>query len=208
MADMVAVVDEHSSPRWRGEDRTALARLFSFNLLTAGVDAHAKNHSLILSGSLVRLAPAYDLISAHGMWSAERVRFKGLAAVRYGKERRYRQITGRNLANTADILRMDRREFHDQLVAMQRRLPRALNLAVSELPEEMLTDRVKRMAERQAEFGIEVSSRMTLADITETTVFDPPSNRSSGRRNRVWVPGKLMNGKWETGSYRNRGQSR
>src|SRR5690606_2786942 len=130
MADMLAVVDEHSSPRWRDNDRIALARLLSFNLLAAGVDAHAKNHSLILSGNLVRLAPAYDLISAHGMWNADRVRFKSSAAVRYGKGRPYRQITGRNLARTADTLRMDRREFHDQLVDMQRRLPSALDAAV------------------------------------------------------------------------------
>ncbi|MGR4010832.1 HipA domain-containing protein [Leucobacter sp. 1207-22] len=208
MADMLAVVDGHSSPRWRDNDRIALARLLSFNLLAAGVDAHAKNHSLILSGNLVRLAPAYDLISAHGMWNADRVRFKSSAAVRYGKERPYRQITGRNLARTADTLHMDRREFHDQLVEMQRRLPSALDAAVDELPVEMLTDRVKRMAERETEFGMEISSRMTSADIADTPVFNPPSNRTSDRHNRVWVPGQLKNGLWETGSYRNRGQSR
>lgn len=208
MADMVTVVDDHSSPRWRSDDHMALARLFAFNLLAAGVDAHAKNHSLILSGNLVRLAPAYDLISAHGMWNADRVRFKSSAAVRYGKERSYRQITGRNLARTADTLRIDRREFHDQLIDMQRRLPGTLDQAISELPVEILTDRVKRMPERQREFGAEVASRMTMTDIADTPIFDPPTNRSHGRRNRVWVPGQLRNGAWEMGSYRNRGRSR
>ncbi|WP_427869553.1 HipA domain-containing protein [Leucobacter luti] len=207
MADMITIIDEHSSPRWRDGDHMALARLLSFNLLAAGVDAHAKNHSLILSGSLVRLAPAYDLISAHGMWDADRVRFKSSAAVRYGKERAYRQITGRNLARTADALRMDRREFHDQLVDMQRRIPGALEAAASELPADMLTDRVKRMAERQAAFGMEVLSRMTSADIADTPAFHPPFNRTSGRHTRVWAPGQLKNGAWETGSYRNRAQS-
>lgn len=56
-------------PRSGGHrDRATLAQLVMFNLLTAGVDAHAKNHGLVLSGNLVRLAPAYDLISAHGLW--------------------------------------------------------------------------------------------------------------------------------------------
>lgn len=208
MADMVAVVDDHSSPQWRAKDRAALAGFFMYNLLIAGVDAHAKNHSLILSGNLVRLAPAYDLISAHGMWNADRVRFKSSAAVRYGKQRPYRRITGRNLARTADTLLLNRGEFHDRLVDMQQKLPTALAQAISELPTEMVTDRVKRMAEREKEFGAEVVSRMTLADIADTPIFDPPSHRRRSRRNSVWVPGQLKNGAWELGSYRNRGQSR
>lgn len=208
MADIVSVVNDHSSPRWRDDDHLALARLFAFNLLAAGVNAHAKNHSLILSGNLVRLAPAYDLISAHGMWNADRVQFRSSAAVRYGKERPYRQITGGNLARTADTLRMDRCAFQDQLVDMQRKLPGVLDKAVNELPEEMLTERVKRMSEREKAFGTEVASRMTMADIADTPKFDPPSNRGRRRGNRVWVPGRLKDGVWESGSYRDRGHSR
>ena len=206
MADMVAVVDDHSSPHWRGSDHLHLCRLFAFNLLAAGVDAHAKNHSLILSGSLVRLAPAYDLISAHGMWNADRVQFQSSAAIRYGKKRPYRQITGRNLARTADTLRMDRYEFRDQLVEMQRKLPGAFDRAVSELPEEMRTERVKRMPDRSKEFGMEITSRMTTDDIADTPKFDPPSNRNQHGRIQVWTPGQLKNGVWELGSYRKRGR--
>jgi len=36
----------------------------AFNWFIAGTDAHAKNHSLLLSGDRVRLAPAYDIASA------------------------------------------------------------------------------------------------------------------------------------------------
>lgn len=208
MADIVAVIDDHSSLRWRDRDRLSLARLFAFNLLAAGVDAHAKNHSLILSGSLIRLAPAYDLISAHGMWNAERVQFTRSAAVRYGKARPYRQITGRNLARTADTLHMGRHEFHDLLVDMQHRLPDALDAAVNELPVEMRTERIKHLSEREKEFGTEIASRMTMTDIANTPKFDPPYNRGHQRRNRVWVPGQLKDGVWESGSYRGRGQSR
>lgn len=148
------------------------------------------------------------------MWNKDRVRFKSSASVRYGKVRPYRQITGRNLARTADTLRMERREFHGQLVDMQSRLPGALDEAVNELPEEMLTDRVKRMPEREKEVGIDVTSRMAMCDIDDTPTFDPPSSRShrshrSHRRlSRVWTSGQLKDGVWESGNYRNRGHSR
>ncbi|HEV2361655.1 MAG TPA: HipA domain-containing protein, partial [Acidimicrobiales bacterium] len=36
----------------------------AFNWLAGGTDAHAKNFSILLSGSQVRLAPLYDLVSA------------------------------------------------------------------------------------------------------------------------------------------------
>lgn len=205
MAGMVAVVNDHSSPHWRKNDHLALMRLFAFNLLAAGLDAHAKNHSLILSGTMVRLAPAYDLISVHGIWSADRVSFKSSAAVRYGKRRRFSQITGRNLARTADTLRVDRQTFHEQLKDMQERVPNALDRAVSDLTPDLATDRVKRMAERARIFGKDIASRTTEADIADTPRFDPPSNASPGGRKSVWVSGRMKNGRWETGSYRNRG---
>lgn len=205
MADMVAVVDSHISPQWRDRDRATLAQLVMFNLLTAGVDAHAKNHGLVLSGNLVCLAPAYDLISAHDLWSADRVRFKSSAAVRHGKVRPYRRISGRNLTRTADTLGLDRREFHDQLMDMQSKLPTVFDQAISELPEELLTDRVKRMPEREEEFGIELSSRITMADMIDTPTFHPPSNRDHNAHSRVWVPGRFKDGRWQSGSYRVRG---
>jgi serine/threonine-protein kinase HipA len=43
-----------------------------WNWLIAGTDAHAKNYSLLLSGSQVRLAPLYDVSSALPYMSAER----------------------------------------------------------------------------------------------------------------------------------------
>ena len=62
-----------------GCEATTLADECAFNLLAAGVDAHAKNHSMPHAGSASRLAPAYDLISAHGIWPAERVMFRSAA---------------------------------------------------------------------------------------------------------------------------------
>ena len=59
----------------------------AFNWLAGGTDAHAKNFSLLLSGSQVRLAPLYDLVSALPY------------ATRPGEPRRSGQIRGNlNLA--------------------------------------------------------------------------------------------------------------
>ena len=45
------------------EDNQRFAQALVFNWLTCGTDAHARNYSLLLSGSAVRLAPLYDLNS-------------------------------------------------------------------------------------------------------------------------------------------------
>jgi len=47
------------------EDATArFLDALAFNWLVAGLDAHAKNYSLLMSGNQIRLAPLYDLASA------------------------------------------------------------------------------------------------------------------------------------------------
>ncbi|WP_425309188.1 HipA domain-containing protein [Ammonicoccus fulvus] len=53
-------------------DVRAFARLLIFNTLTLGTDAHARNYSLLLSPSGVRLAPAYDLNSLLAVLAAPR----------------------------------------------------------------------------------------------------------------------------------------
>ncbi|RII40912.1 type II toxin-antitoxin system HipA family toxin [Galactobacter valiniphilus] len=206
MHDMVNVVRENSSRAVAATDLHALAQLFAFNLLTAGVDAHAKNHSLLLSGKAVRLAPAYDLISAHGIWDEKRVQFKSSAAVRYGKERRFRNISGRNLARAADTLGVPRAEFHEMLVQMQSQLPAAFEAAAAELPEGMRSQNVLVMPSRQERFGSDVAARATSQDLEETPSFTPPSNLADRGRPRVWVPGQVEGGRWVSGSYRSRGR--
>lgn len=44
-----------------GGDNRRFAQALIFNWLTCGTDAHARNYSILLSGSDVRLAPLYDL---------------------------------------------------------------------------------------------------------------------------------------------------
>lgn len=58
VAHIVHRVSEHPA-----DDARRFAAALVFNWLTCGTDAHARNYSLLLSGSSVRLAPLYDLNS-------------------------------------------------------------------------------------------------------------------------------------------------
>lgn len=46
-------------------------RAFVFNVVAGCTDAHAKNYSLLLDGSAVRLAPLYDLLTYAGYWDGQ-----------------------------------------------------------------------------------------------------------------------------------------
>jgi serine/threonine-protein kinase HipA len=206
MADMMRLVAETSAPSYRRDDLEAFADLFAFNLLVAGVDAHAKNHSMLHVGGTSRLAPAYDLISAHGIWSAERVKYKSSAAVRYGKERKYRQITGRNLARAADVLRTPREEFMQRLDELAANLPYAVEASVAELPSGLVTERVAQMPERIGAFARAIVDRGRGEDQSYTAVprFDGPVAIGRPDTARVWESGKWRGDEWAMGRYRTR----
>jgi serine/threonine-protein kinase HipA len=209
MTDMVRLIRDVSSPSSVRNDLAVLASLFAFNLLTAGVDAHAKNHSLLLAGDQVRLAPAYDLISAHGIWDQERVAFKASAAVKYGKTRRYRDISGRDLARTSDVVGARRADFAELLRDMATSLPDAFEEAIAELPGVSLSEAVQRMPQRIGDFAASLATRMTRADISDTPtwVANPGYSVSSGAT-QAWVSGRWRNDSWMIGHYRTRARAR
>ena len=206
MADMVGLVGSASSPAYRGDDLRMLAELFAFNLLTAGVDAHAKNHSLLHVGGVTRLAPAYDLISAHGIWEEDRITYRSTAALRYGKERPYRKITGRNLARTADVLGVPRREFATMLDRMAQALPDAFEGAVDALPDGVGRARVRSMPARIGRFAREFVERIEAEDVSVRSIptFVGPTNSADRATPSVWEPGEWRSGRWITGRYRTR----
>ncbi|TCJ23794.1 type II toxin-antitoxin system HipA family toxin [Microbacterium sp. PI-1] len=206
MADMEALVSRESSPAYWVRDGVALTQLFVFNLLTAGVDAHAKNHSLLHVSGSTRLAPAYDLISAHGLWPEDRVWFKSAAAVKYGKERPYRQISGRNLARAADVLGVPRGMFFAMLKEMAEQVPDAFESAIAETPGEMVTDLLRAMPGRIDRFASEFVIRMSDADIGLKALPRFVGSHAIGQLDigRTWIPGSWQNGRWVTGRYRSR----
>lgn len=206
MVDMVQLVLATSSPAYRVEDQLELGELFAFNLLVAGVDAHAKNHSMLYFGNTTRLAPAYDLISAHGIWPADRVMYKSSAAVKYGKERPYPKITGRNIARTADMLGVPRGVFATNLDVMSRALPAAFEAAIEEVPISMVTAQLRAMPARIQNFAAEIVGRIRTEDLSYRTLPRFRGSTAVGRpaTNRVWEPGERRGGRWITGRYVNR----
>lgn len=206
MADMMALVERSSSPAYRAEDRLELAGLFAFNLLVAGVDAHAKNHSLLHAGSTTRLAPAYDLISAHGIWPDDRVRHKSDAAVKYGKERRYRKISSRNLMRSADVLGISRGLFATNLGTMSQALPEAVQAAIDDVPTPMVTPQLRAMPARIGTFATELVEQIQRDDLSYRHLprFEGAHALARPITNRVWEPGQWRGGRWVTGRYRGR----
>lgn len=206
MADMVQLVDRTSSPAYRGKDRIELADIFIFNLLVAGVDAHAKNHGMLHVANATRLAPAYDLISAHGFWDEDRIRFKSGAAVKYGKDRQYRQISGRNIARAADVLGMRREEMVHSINALASRLHDAFEAAIAEVPADMVTEQLRVMPTRIHAFAGEFVRGVNSEDLSLSAL--PRFQGSSAVGNpagRVWEPGRWRGDRWITGRYLARG---
>ncbi len=74
----------------------------------------------------------YDLITAHGIWDEQHVRFRAKMAMKYGKEYRMRNIDGRSLARTADLLSMDRNEIFEAVRKLGERVPEAMAAALGE----------------------------------------------------------------------------
>lgn len=206
MTDMVQLIAISSSPAYRSEDQQALTDLLAFNLLTAGVDAHAKNHSMLHVGNTTRLAPAYDLISAHGIWDEERVKFKASAAMKYGKERRYRSVSGRNIARAADVLGVPRGDVAKLLERMAAVLPGAFEAAIGELPDGLATAQVKAMPTRIVTFAADFVSRVRGEDLSLRSLPRFTGSTATGRppTNRTWEPGEWRGGRWITGRYRYR----
>lgn len=206
MADMVKLVSAASSPAYRGEDLQALTDLFAFNLLVAGVDAHAKNHSILHVGNTTRLAPAYDLISAHGIWPEERVKYRSSVAVKYGKERPFRKISGRNLARTADVLGVPRGRFADVLARMSRELPEAFDAAIDEVPSDMVTAQLRAMPARIGTVSEQFARSMRAEDLSLRGLprFEGATSVGWPETNRIWVSGEWRGGRWVTGHYRTR----
>lgn len=202
MADAMQLVARSSSPFYRSQDLQELANLFLFNLLVAGVDAHAKNHSLLHRGNTTRLAPAYDLISAHGFWDAERVAFKSSAAVKYGKARKYRQISGRNIARAADVLGLQRDRMVSAIAEMVPRLSEAFEAAIAEVPRDMVTDQLLAMPSRIRTFADDLARRVRDEDLSLRALPHFAGQTAVSRRAaRVWKTGEWRNGSWVSGRY-------
>jgi serine/threonine-protein kinase HipA len=120
----------------------------AFNWLIAGTDAHAKNYSVLLAGSSVRLAPMYDVASSlpYDDMYLPKLRL----AMRIGGEYRIAAVTARHWRRFATDNQLDPDAVLDRIGSLAERLPDCLadatrSAAVQELDSDLpgrLLDRI------------------------------------------------------------------
>ncbi len=128
IAELIAGLD----PRDQRASRDLFARAQVYNWLTAGIDAHAKNYSLLVAGDRARLAPLYDVTSGVLLLDPERVFYKGKLAMKVGGEYRLRNIGAHNILHAADDLGVDREWLLEVGRDYLERIPDAFAAAVED----------------------------------------------------------------------------
>lgn len=105
-ADCARLIRAHAEAP--GESILRFLDALLFNLLIGNADAHSKNYSLLLEGTVnraPRLAPLYDLLSTRAYGR----RFGRKMGMKYGGEYRPERIRGRHLDRLADDLQVAHR---------------------------------------------------------------------------------------------------
>ncbi|MDR1187364.1 MAG: HipA domain-containing protein [Bifidobacteriaceae bacterium] len=132
LAQASSAIGRHVAPAARAQSRRDFAGVTAFNLLTAGLDAHAKNFALIHFGSRPALAPFYDLASTALLYTPTRVAYQGRFAMAIGGEFQPHAVRSHHLELAAADLGVPVDEFaaevHRQLAA----LPSAVGQALAE----------------------------------------------------------------------------
>ena len=128
------------------EDVWRFADALAFNWIIAGTDAHAKNYSLLLSGTRVRLAPLYDVASMLPYDESKGHRIH--LAMKVGGDYKLHRTDRRNAwERAADEVRLDRTQVIQRVLDLARRIPAALEQAAgdddvaainSDLPQQLL----------------------------------------------------------------------
>jgi serine/threonine-protein kinase HipA len=125
-------IRRHVTPADRERSLNQLALLQAFNMLIAGTDGHAKNHSLLLHGSEARLAPAYDVISAGLFETPETAFASGRMAFRFGGSYNLRPLAPKRVLYASGSLAVDADWFRGRLVEMAEGVGDALLAALDQ----------------------------------------------------------------------------
>ena len=108
------------------EDVDTFILALGFNWLIAGTDGHAKNYSVLIgAGSVVRLAPMYDVASAlpYSVFDPYNTKL----AMRVGGEYRLRNIGNRQWRKLARELGANEGQLIDRLTLFAKRIPDEAN---------------------------------------------------------------------------------
>lgn len=147
-------------------------RSLAFHWLVLNTDGHAKNFSLLLAGSMVRLAPLYDVASAciyqrttPGNPELGELRSSGLRlALSIGGEYEANKTKDANWRTCARHLRLDEERVATTVREMAEGLPAAMEAASAQLPEGLADD----FADRFVELVVQRSTRCTQLLDTKT----------------------------------------
>jgi serine/threonine-protein kinase HipA len=122
-----------------------------YNWLIAGTDAHARNYSVLLAGSQVRLAPLYDVSSSLGAPSTGR---EPELAMAIAGEYRAGAITGEHWRRFAAANKLDAVELLARIDDLARRLPAAITAAAGMVTAagSPLPDRLARRVSARAQW--------------------------------------------------------
>ena len=113
------------------EDVWRFADALAFNWLIGGTDAHAKNYSLLLSGTRVRLAPLYDVASMLPYDTSNTHKLS--LAMKVGGDYRLRRADRPGAwERTADELGVDRTRLIERVLALAGEVPAAMERAAAE----------------------------------------------------------------------------
>lgn len=121
--DVVTLFREVMPSRAASEATWAFLDALAFNWLIGGTDAHAKNYSLLLSGTQVRLAPLYDVASALPYDRLDPMKLR--LAMKIGGQYRLRNIVGRNWSKLAREVAVEPDELRTRVSDLSDRLPDA-----------------------------------------------------------------------------------
>ncbi len=155
--DIIQLLRTYSTDR--EEDLDTFIGALGFNWLIAGTDVHAKNYSLLLAGSRVRLAPLYDIASIlpYEGFDMHKVKF----AMKVGGEYKLREIGLRQWQKLASEARVEADALIPRLASMAKRLPDEVNAARMRAREEGLNAPIiERLAAKLIERASECERRL------------------------------------------------
>lgn len=155
---IAALLADHAGAGEVGRFLDALA----YNWVIAGTDAHAKNYSVLLSGSQVRLAPLYDVASALPYDDLYLPKLK--MAMRIGSEYAVGRISGRHWDALATAVGIDPDETRQRVGRIAEHVADALATvvgsdAVTALGSDLPTRLVDRVAAHAGECRAALSRR-------------------------------------------------
>lgn len=123
-------------------DVDRFVRALVFNYLVGAPDAHAKNYSVLLAGSQVRLAPLYDVASGLPDEPTRQDHELDRAAMGIGGEKRFGLVTGRHWDKFSSQARLEPDHVRGIVRDLSTAVPDALDRAVETHPRSGLRDRL------------------------------------------------------------------